>query len=161
MKPTFDDLEIAAVLNYLRPVPGYMEIDCELTVRAFVDGACPVEEELRGLESFRKAIIRLTEEGLARPPNCRPSQAPFVGLNLTAGKEGHEKPELEFYVSLELEHMDNLDVWALRWNNEEGLHVRLMFLDVGRALKILKCLLDKKTGQWASFVPFQKKHVDS
>ena len=100
-------------------------------------------------------MIRLTEEALARPVNCEPSAPPFVGLNLTAGREDAEEPELEFYVSFEREHLENLDVWALRWSNEDGLYVRLMFLEVGRALDILKCLLDKKTGQWASLVPFK------
>lgn len=161
MKLTFDDLEITAVLKYYRPMPGDMEIDCELTARAFVDGACPVEEELRGLEAFRKALIKLTEEGLSRPPNSGPSQAPFVGLTLTAGEEGREKPDLDFYVSLGREQLGDLDVWVLRWTNEEGVYVSPIFVDVGRALKILKYLLDKKTGQWASLVAFQTNHVDS
>lgn len=161
MKPSIDMLEITAVLKYFRPVSGYMEIDCELTARAFVDGDGPVEDELRGLEAFRKAVVKLTEEGLARPPNCGPSQSPFVGLKLTANEEGGDKSGQEFYVSLELEHMGELDVWALRWNNEEGVHVRHIFLDVSQALGILKCLLDKKTGQWTSLVAFQKHRVDS
>lgn len=160
MKPTFDNLEIAAVLKYIRPVPGYMEIDCELTVRAFVDGACPVEKELSGLEAFRKTVIRLTEEGLARPSNCEIANEPFIGLKL-AGGECHQEPDLEFHVSLGLERWGDLDVWVLHWRNEEGLHVSPWFPEAGRALEILKCLLDQKTGQWATRVPFQNDHVDS
>lgn len=160
MKPTFDMLEIAAVMTYIRPLPYYMDIDSELTVRAFVDGACPVEEELRGLESFRKALIRLSEEGLSRPPNCGPTMEPFVRLKLMGG-EGHQKPSLEFDMSLGLEQFGEMDVWVLHWRNEEGVYVSLMFPHVARALRILKCLLDKKTGKWASMVAFQSDRVDS
>ncbi|MBI2788187.1 MAG: hypothetical protein HYX59_05840 [Elusimicrobia bacterium] len=160
MKPIFDVLEIAAVLKYLRPVPGYMAIDCELTVRAFVDGGCPVEKELSELEAFRKTVIRLAGEGLARPPECGIADEPFVGLKLLGG-ECHQEPELEFHVSLGLERWGDRDVWALHWRNEEDRPVGPMFPEAGRALDMLKCLLDQKTGQWASFVPFQTDRVDS
>lgn len=153
-------LEIAAVLKYVRPIPNYMDIDCKLTVRAFVDGACPIEKELHGLEAFRNAVIRLVKEGLTHPPNCEATMEPFVSLKLTGG-EGHQKPSLQFNVSVELEHRGNLDYWALHWENEEGQHVCPMFLDAERALSFLKCLLDKKTGEWATLVPFQTDRVDS
>lgn len=85
---------------------------------------------------------------------------PLVSLKLTGG-EGHKKLDLEFYVSLGLEHCGDLDVWVLHWINEDGLNVRPMFPEAGRALKILKCLLDQKTGQWTSLVAFQDSRVDS
>lgn len=160
MKPSFDMLEITALLKYYRPVPGYMEIDCELTARAFVVGDHPVEKELRALEAFREALIRLTEEGLTHPPNYGPAQAPFVGLTLTGGGD-NQKPILEFYVSLGLERLGDIDVWVLRWTDDEGVYMTPIFLDVSRALKILKYLLAKKTGDWASLVAFETDRVDS
>ncbi|MBI2386858.1 MAG: hypothetical protein HYV14_12755 [Elusimicrobia bacterium] len=160
MKKTYDDLVIIAHLEYLRPVPRYLEVDCALTVRAFVDGAYPVEQELRALEAFRKAVVRLTEEGLSRSPDCGPCMAPSVKLKLTGG-EDNQDPDLEFHADLGLEHWGDLDFWVLHWRNEAGDYISPMFLDAGRALSFLKCLLDKKTGEWASRVSFEADRVDS
>lgn len=155
-----DILEVTAVLEYIRPLPYYMAIDSTQKVKAFVDGFSPVEEELRGLESFRKAVVKLAVEGIHHPPGCEEVEEPFVRISLTAG-EAHQEPSLAFHISLGLHDWEGIDVWMLRWDSDKGGLKSPVFPAPEPALALLKHLLDRKTGQWATLVAFRPSRVDS
>lgn len=55
-------LEIAAEIEYVRPLPYYLSADCRQLVMGYVHGHCQPLDEFRGLESFRQAVIKLARE---------------------------------------------------------------------------------------------------
>lgn len=82
MIATIEALEVAARLKYVRPLPDYfLGVDCELVMRAFVFGTHPIEEELGGLEAFRRSLTRMVREGLSHL-DCEKPEEPFVSLTL-------------------------------------------------------------------------------
>lgn len=154
MKTTLQVLQIGAVVEYIRALPYYYDSECIQKLAVFVDGGCEVEKELARLEAFRRAIIKLAEEGLERPPDCQPADPPFVSLELTAG-EAFKRPVHEFNMSLGLEDCGGTDLWVLRWHTGKGDPRDPVFDDPAHALDIAKCLIDKETGTWASQVSFK------
>ena len=159
MNTTFEVLQVTAVLKYIRPLPYYLGIDCNLEITAFVNGDSPVEKELSDLETFRKTVILLAEEGLDRPANCKAIEEPFVGIKLTAGGEDQESI-YDFHLSLGWEPRKNANLWVLRWGKENEDH-QFLCAELRPALALMKNLLDLKTAQWASQVVFRPSSADS
>ncbi len=154
MKAMLQMLQIDAVLVYVRALPYYDDSECTQKLSVFVDGGGAVETELARLESFRKAIIKLAEEGLQRPAGCQPTDPPFVSIDLTAG-EALQKPIQDFYVNLGLERHGDVDIWVMRFRAENGQPRDPVFDDSSHALKIAKGLIDQRTAMWATCVAFQ------
>lgn len=154
MKTTLQVLQIDAAIEYTRALPYYYDSECTQKLAVFVDGECAVEKELARLESFRRAVIKLAEEGLARPADCQPTDPPFVSFELTGG-EAFQKPIHEFHMSLGLERFDDIEIWVLRFRTEKGEPRGPVFDDPAHALAIAKCLIDQETGWWATRVAFR------
>lgn len=154
-------LEIGAAVKYERPLPYYMTSECSQFIMGFVHGDCRVEAELRGLESFRQAVVKLIQEGLTLPEGCEELEPPYVRVKLTAG-EDHLEPTLEYNLIIEIEHCRELDVWKIHhWNSDPDVPQELIIPNPERALEFLKALLDRKTSEWASQVVFDGPAVDS
>lgn len=154
-------LEIAAEIEYVRPLPYYLSADCRQLVMGYVHGHCQPLDEFRGLESFRQAVIKLAREGLDHPPDCEPDEEPFVRVKLTTDADG-AGPMPRFEVSLGWYPSDRGQCWELCWRRAEDKDDEQMsFAEVEHALEAMKMLLDKETGQWASQVTFQNARVDS
>ncbi len=153
MRATLQVLQIDAVIEYTRALPYYYDCDCSQKLAVFIDGEREVEKELARLESFRRAIIRLAEEALARPEDCQPTDPPFVSIELSAG-EAFKNPTHEFHVSLGLERLEDMEIWVLRFRSENGEPRDPVFDDPVHALEIAKSLIERETARWATQVAF-------
>jgi hypothetical protein len=154
-------LEIGASIKYSRPLPYYLPSECCQHIMGFVYGDGQVEEEFRGLESFRQAVVKLVQEGLTLPEGCEGLESPFVRVKLTAG-EDHLKPTLEYNLIVEIEQHDTFALWKIRhWNCDGDLEQHFLIPNPERAVSFLKSMLDHKTGEWASRVVFDARAVDS
>jgi hypothetical protein len=153
MKATLQVLQIDAVVEYTRALPYYYDCECVQKLAVFIDGEREVEKELARLESFRRAIIRLAEEGLARPADCQPTDPPFVSIELAAG-EAFKSPMHEFHMSLGLERFEDVEIWVLRFRNGNGEPRGPVFDDPAHALEIAKSIIDRETAGWATQVAF-------
>lgn len=146
-----DCLEIVADVNFLKPIPDYSDIECTQRVLAFVVGECPPDEQIRGLEAFRRVVLRLVEEGLRHEPGCSASDLPYVSLTLKAGEEcGELVWNLSFFISINDE-----GVCRLEFNGDEDARFELDFVRSEDALASVKDMLDKETGRWAAQVSFE------
>lgn len=154
-----DQLEICAEIFYVRPLSYYLEIDSRQTIMGFVHGDCAPVQEFRGLEQFRRAIIKLVEEGLARPEGCGESMAPHVRIILKAGQD-FLKPIHEFDIAIARENSVDAGVWTVQWK-EDGNFRRGCFPNSAPALSVMKAVLDEITAKWASAVVFETKASDS
>jgi hypothetical protein len=154
-------LEIGASIEYSRPLPYYLASQCVQYIMGFVYGDGQIEDELRGLESFRQAVVKLVQEGLTLPEGCEELDPPYVRVKLTAG-EDHLAPTLEYNLIVEVEHHETLDLWKIRhWNSDGDIHQYFLIPNAERAVEFLKTMLDHKTGKWASKVVFDGRAVDS
>ncbi|HEX4048798.1 MAG TPA: hypothetical protein VH309_13225, partial [Elusimicrobiota bacterium] len=112
------------------------------------------EQEFRQIESFRKSLMTLVEEGMRHLKECERAELPYARLVLTAG-EDEFKPSLGLEVALRKESWE-LDVWSMNWEDKGGSSSRLIFFKREDMLLRLKNLLDDTTGQWASCVEFSE-----
>lgn len=143
-------LEIAADIEFLKPIPDYSDIECTQRVLAFVVGDRPPEEQIRGLEAFRRVVFRLVEEELRHEPGYEASDLPYVSLTLKAGEECAEPVwKLLFFISINDE-----GGCRLSFHGDEDARFELDFMRSVDALTAVKDLLDKETGRWAAQVSF-------
>jgi len=149
-------LEIAADVEFLKPIPDYSDIECTQRVLAFVAGESPPDEEIRHLEAFRRVVLRLVEEGLRREPGCEASDRPYVSLTLKAGEEcGKTLWERHFFLGVDEEGR-----WNLRFSRGTDAGYDLGLERLEDALAAVKVLLDSETGRWAAQVSFEMERAD-
>lgn len=153
-----DQLEICAEIFYVRPLPYYLEIDSRQTIMGFVNGDGSPEQEFRSLEQFRRAVIKLAEEGLVRPEGCGEAMLPHVRVVLKAGQD-FLKPTHEFDVAIARENLATGGVWTVQWK-EDGNFRRGCFPSSAPALAVMKAVLDEMTAKWASAVIFETRATD-
>lgn len=143
-------LEIAADVEFLKPIPGYSDIECTQRVLAYVLGDSPPDEEIQRLEAFRRVVLRLVEEGLSHEPGCEASDLPYVSLTLKAGEECKKTLwERHFFISF-----DEKGSWSLRFSRGKDAGYDLGFDRFEDVLAAVKVLLDSETGRWAAQVSF-------
>jgi hypothetical protein len=145
-------LNIRAVLTYIRPIPGYLNIESRHEIMGFVHGHCKPEDEFREFEAFRKTLVTLADEGLLHPEECEKVELPRIQLILKAG-EDEMKPFLDLDVVIQKESWE-AEIWSMEWSDTEGHSPRVVFFERKKALVWLKNLLDKTTSKWASRVEF-------
>lgn len=151
--PELHCLEIVAKLRFLKPIAGYSDIECEQIIAAFVSGDEAADEEIRRLEAFRRALLRLAGEALEHDPRYAASDVPHLHLTLRGGEEcGEPLWVSRYFVSVD-------DECCLELVSERGW--RRVFSRPDQALAALKMLVDAQTGFWASCVAFGARRAGS
>ena len=151
--PDMRCLEIAADIEFLKPIPNYSDIECALRVLAIVAGDQPPDKEIRRLEAFRRTVLRLVKEGLHHEPGCEASDRPYVSLTIKAGEEC-KKPSWEMDAFIGVNENGSC---RLRFSAGKDVDRDLSFTRLEDALAEIKMLLDRETGCWAAQVAFGRE----
>ena len=153
-------LEITAHVSYYVAMEGQADLPLHCCYEAvnFIDGTQPIEKELRSLETFRRAVLSLIEEGVLRcQENREDVEPPTVTVKLKGGEECSE-PDSELVMTLS--EIQETGAWSLntRWGERTSNEIIAVRPDA--LLAILKQYMHEETSEWFARVQFQGSSVE-